>query len=90
MHVYNWCFADIQRKGKKEAKRKTTGIKNESKCLHRFHNVVRLIIDIDAQNTGSAETWHLTEAEAGKESQQRPEQRQDLGHDNAAQCRSHS
>lgn len=29
-----------------------------------FHNVVCLIIDIDAQNTESTETWHLMEAEA--------------------------
>lgn len=31
-----------------------------------FHNLVYLIIDIDAQNTESAETWHLMEAEAGR------------------------
>lgn len=31
-----------------------------------FHNVVCLIIDIDAQNTESAETWHLMEAEADR------------------------
>ena len=31
-----------------------------------FHNVVCLIIDTDAQSTESAETWHLTEAEASR------------------------
>lgn len=31
-----------------------------------FHNIVCLIIDIAAQNTESAETWHLTKAEAGR------------------------
>lgn len=29
-------------------------------------NVVCLIIDIDAQNTESTETWHLKEAEASR------------------------
>lgn len=37
-----------------------------SKGSRGSQNVVCLIIDIEAQNTESAETWHLTKAEAGR------------------------
>lgn len=39
------------------------------------------IIDSSSENTASAETWHLKQAQAGPESQQRPRRRHDVGHD---------
>lgn len=58
--------------GNTETKHQTTH--THTKCINvscakaslGFHNVVCLIIDTDAQSTESAETWHLTEAEASR------------------------
>lgn len=72
---------------RKQSTKPNTSVNRSRMGRAQAFTMLHDIIDSGSENTPSAETWHLVEEQAGPESQQRPGQRHDVGHDNAAQHR---